>query len=242
MTNTPDHHHNSPLFDPHSEPLREEAPVERLVSLTSLPKDMKEKLAQERRRSSRIGAEALNTIMALNEAISRAEIDTVTGVPNRRVFQRELEGVVQRFGHEDQPEVAVFLGDLNGLKRVNEARGHVGGDEYLYESVQAIRGSMRPTDRVYRIGGDEIAMILIGTKPSEEVVGHLVDRTKRVVNEHLQMPKELYTGISIGGHLLQKGETAGDVFTAIDTELAADKSAFNSSIPRSVLEQDDRRI
>jgi diguanylate cyclase (GGDEF)-like protein len=94
-------------------------------------------------------------------AVSAAALtDGLTGVLNRRGFtdaaEREL-ALARRYG---RPLVIAYV-DVRGLKAVNDTEGHLAGDRLLKEAVDMLRDSARSTDVVGRIGGDELALLLI---------------------------------------------------------------------------------
>jgi diguanylate cyclase (GGDEF)-like protein len=90
--------------------------------------------------------------------------DPLTGALNRQAYNEGvgMDAVGARFG------TAVML-DMDNLKHVNDAYGHAAGDELLRRLVETVRGSIRPTDRVYRWGGDEF-LILFPAALSGDVV------------------------------------------------------------------------
>lgn len=95
----------------------------------------------------------------LAEAEDLADTDVLTPLLNRRAFVRELArnlSFVQRYG---TPASLVYF-DLDGFKGVNDRFGHAGGDEALKTVAQRLLSSVRDSDVVGRIGGDEFGVIL----------------------------------------------------------------------------------
>ncbi|HET7370991.1 MAG TPA: diguanylate cyclase [Gammaproteobacteria bacterium] len=82
--------------------------------------------------------------------------DALTGIPNRRMFVRELE---EATGRRDF-SFALMILDLDLFKQINDDLGHLAGDETLRQIAQRLRHSLRQHDRLARIGGDEFAVLL----------------------------------------------------------------------------------
>jgi diguanylate cyclase (GGDEF)-like protein len=111
----------------------------------------------------------------LQEAFDRARLDSLrdalTGLGNHRAFQEELDDQILEAREEDWT-LALLMIDVDDLKKMNDRRGHAAGDELLRSVSQIIRANMRRTDRGYRIGGDEFALLLPGCSAADaEVVG-----------------------------------------------------------------------
>ncbi|WP_432570188.1 GGDEF domain-containing protein [Kineococcus sp. SYSU DK005] len=89
-----------------------------------------------------------------------AGVDALTDLANRRVWDQSLtreEARCQRYG---QPACVVVL-DLDGLKQVNDTRGHAAGDALLRACARQLREHARAGDLIARLGGDEFAVLLI---------------------------------------------------------------------------------
>lgn len=88
-----------------------------------------------------------------------ANLDALTGIPNRRLFRERFEMEVQRsrrYGHQ----LAVLYIDLDRFKEVNDLYGHDAGDLLLVAAVQRMQGCVRQTDTIARLGGDEFAIMM----------------------------------------------------------------------------------
>jgi diguanylate cyclase (GGDEF)-like protein len=88
-----------------------------------------------------------------------ADSDTLTPLPNRRAFLRRLEALIKQVARHDTPAAVLFI-DLDGLKRINDDFGHQAGDSVLLHVAEQLSLSLRTTDMVARIGGDEFGLIL----------------------------------------------------------------------------------
>jgi diguanylate cyclase (GGDEF)-like protein/PAS domain S-box-containing protein len=91
------------------------------------------------------------------EVLSRT--DPLTGLLNRRAFEAELDGRLDRGGLSSAPGTLVYV-DLDNFKTVNDRGGHARGDEALRAVADLLLRSTRPGDLVARLGGDEFALWL----------------------------------------------------------------------------------
>jgi len=122
-----------------------------------------------------IGAWILVTITVLGVTITTSglvaamrrlsETDPLTRVVNRAGFRRQAHQVFASAARRGQP-VALVLCDIDGLKQVNDAKGHAAGDALITDVVNGWRGVLRGEDVLARIGGDEFAVLLPDTSPS----------------------------------------------------------------------------
>ena len=85
--------------------------------------------------------------------------DTLTGLPNRRALMQALPEAMQRAARLRQP-CAVFFLDLDRFKQINDRYGHDEGDELLRQFAARVRDTVRRTDTVGRLAGDEFVVIL----------------------------------------------------------------------------------
>lgn len=93
--------------------------------------------------------------------------DALTGAWNRRYFDQALPKVLDH-ARLNRQSLTLMLLDVDDFKRYNDQHGHAAGDEILIEAVRLLRACIRPTDRVCRIGGDELAVIFYDPEGSRE--------------------------------------------------------------------------
>ena len=89
--------------------------------------------------------------------------DYLTGLYNRRYFEEEL----RRADMAENLPISVVMGDVNGLKEINDTLGHDAGDKIIVKMSEVIRKGCRDGDIVARIGGDEFAVLLTRTKEKD---------------------------------------------------------------------------
>ncbi|HSK90688.1 MAG TPA: EAL domain-containing protein [Euzebyales bacterium] len=88
-----------------------------------------------------------------------AHFDTLTGLPNRKLFSDRLSQALARARRDGTP-LAVLFCDLDGFKRINDTLGHAHGDDLLREVATRLQRRIRDGDTVARFGGDEYTIIL----------------------------------------------------------------------------------
>jgi diguanylate cyclase (GGDEF)-like protein len=92
-------------------------------------------------------------------ARSDALLDALTGLGNHRAFQEELARQLES-ARRHATALGLLLIDVDDLKKVNDERGHAGGDELLAAVGRVASGALRRSDRAFRVGGDEFAVLL----------------------------------------------------------------------------------
>lgn len=107
---------------------------------------------------------------------SLAETDELTGLNNRRGFERELRRVQSAMLRYDEDGLMLYI-DLDEFKEVNDTHGHAAGDAVLNRVAGVLASSVRETDSVARLGGDEFVVLLTHTSPEHaRVRGEEIER------------------------------------------------------------------
>jgi diguanylate cyclase (GGDEF)-like protein len=153
-------------------------------------------------------ARAINTISeALEETTDAANVDKLTGVPNRRTLVTELFDEVERANRYERPLSVAFV-DIDHFKAVNDTYGHGAGDIVLRGVAQTLQANLRATDMVGRFGGEEFMLILTETNVEEgavltEKLRMLVSKLRFPVEENPDLSVTISIGIAggIGAHL-----------------------------------------
>ena len=144
-----------------------------------------------------------------------ARTDPLTGLWNRRAFDEQLQDAVEI------PTGVLVLLDVDGLKQINDAQGHVAGDQSLQSVAGVLRRSVRSGDVACRWGGDEFALLLLATDlPGGRLV---VDRVRQAL-DRLEPPVHASLG------MVSLGEDGQLAWQRVDQALYAAKAAGGDAV------------
>jgi diguanylate cyclase (GGDEF)-like protein len=144
--------------------------------------------------------------------------DPLTGLANYRQLVEALETEIKRFGRNERP-FAILLLDLDGLKKINDAMGHIVGSRALCRLADMLRLYSREMDTAGRYGGDEFVLILPET--DAEAARLVAQRISRRLAEDGEEPK---ISVSIGMAMYpDDGETSNEILGAADRDLYREK-------------------
>jgi diguanylate cyclase (GGDEF)-like protein/PAS domain S-box-containing protein len=167
----------------------------------------------------------INERRASNQELQRlADEDSLTGLLNRRSFERAIE-IHRQAVSGQRPTGAVLMLDLDGFKQVNDRLGHGAGDKLLVSIAGALRARLRESDIVARIGGDEFGVLLPTADPD---AARAVSRSvlASINHEMLVLGLDAVVTMSIGIAVLDgAGETAEMALIKSDMAMYAAKRA-----------------
>ncbi len=144
--------------------------------------------------------------------------DPLTGLANHRQLVEALETEIKRFGRNERPFVILLL-DLDGLKKINDALGHIVGSRALCRLADMLRLYSREMDTAARYGGDEFVLILPETDP--DAARQVAQRISKRLAEDGEEPK---ISVSIGMAVYpDDGETSNEILGAADRDLYREK-------------------
>ncbi len=160
---------------------------------------------------------------ARRTAEADAMVDALTGISNRKAFDRRLDLEWRRAARYGR-SLGLMVMDLDGFKAVNDVQGHAAGDKVLREVAQRLDGRMRDTDLVARIGGDEFAVICPETGVNELMT------IRRQLSEHATATLDDPVGLSIGvAEYVPGDEDASSILARADESMYRVKRGETSS-------------
>ena len=165
----------------------------------------------------------------LMTARTEAEIDFLTGLVNRRRFERALLEMISDYQSRGYP-FALILIDLDNFKNVNDKYGHPAGDQVLKEIALILKTFLRANNISARIGGEEFAVLVPGASAKEgEIVAERLRNT--IANRTFNTPEdELNITASFGVTGVRKDDTIDTIFARVDKALYEAKNAGKNRV------------
>lgn len=156
--------------------------------------------------------------------------DPLTGLYNRAYFEEELDRM-ERGRHDP---VGLIVSDVDGLKLMNDGRGHAAGDALLIEVTRVLRTCLRDGDVIARVGGDEFGVILPNSP--EATVQEVCDRIRRTTVEHNEKHPDFPVSLSIGYAVRQDASlSVYDLYKMADDNMYREKLQSSTSARSSMI-------
>lgn len=161
-------------------------------------------------------ATALQNLGLLEKVSHMAWHDSLTGLPNRRLFEDRVEQELVRSRRVGEP-VCMFFVDLDYFKGVNDTLGHAAGDDLIRQVSRRLVATVRRQDTVARVGGDEFAILLPGLSEQGDIE-ELAERTLEAMSTPFTVFGEaIDASASIGIAIApEHGDTYDDLLTRAD--------------------------
>ncbi|KAA6459556.1 diguanylate cyclase [Acidobacteria bacterium AB60] len=168
---------------------------------------------------------ALKRVEAQLEQLARYDI--LTGLPNRRYFEEKLAEFLL---HQESGPFAMMFLDIDDFKAINDGHGHAAGDAALKHFTECLKKSVRATDTVARLAGDEFVVLLPGLrkKADAKMIANKIIQSTRLGFEVKN--KSIRTAASIGIAYARAAFVNAEVlFASADRALYAAKSEGGNS-------------
>jgi diguanylate cyclase (GGDEF)-like protein len=157
-------------------------------------------------------ATVLRGLELLEQTWRQANLDPLTGVPNRRAFMTALEEALAADG-------ALLFIDLDGFKSVNDTLGHAAGDRLLTVVAERLSAAIREEDVLARLAGDEFVVLARDVRDRADLA-RLAGRVSAVFEEQVRLgDTAVPVRASIGTTLFTAGQDCQDVLHRADTAM-----------------------
>lgn len=190
-------------------------------------------------RALRYAAEAEQRMADQRQRIAELEslsvTDPLTGLPNRRGFEAPLRQALARARRYGETGLIAYC-DLDNLKEVNDTLGHAAGDKLVQCAAHTLAGSIRETDSVGRLGGDEFGVLMVNTGWKDGV------RRMRTLQWRLDSAGTVHQGsdialrASLGYEPYAPDDTVEEVIHRADMAMYYNKRRRHAGIVRTAAE------
>ncbi|MGE5255699.1 MAG: diguanylate cyclase [Hyphomicrobiales bacterium] len=204
-----------------------------LQEVEQLREAVREKEARDGAKIEKLSHQVAVLNDELQSARSESDRDGLTGILNRRAFDRHLTDLIARNTVKSQI-FALLMIDIDDFKRINDTYGHLTGDSVLVAVVNKCRQSVRGEDVLARYGGEEFAIILTGAslrnavKKGRQICEAIA--TTRYLLEGLPSQETLSLTVSIGVSLCRSGDTGASLVDRADKALYQAKKAGKNRV------------
>ena len=146
----------------------------------------------------KVQAQRLQLEMQNHQLQNMAMLDALTGLLNRRAFEVQAEQAISR-ARRDGTSLAALMLDLDHFKSINDQYGHPAGDAVIKFTADVLGASVRDTDMVARVGGEEFMVLLPVTSP--EAALDVAEKIRQRVSQtphSLNTTESIYISVSVG--------------------------------------------
>lgn len=221
IINTVDKHNNN--IESHTESIMENSEdiknKDIMDSVNKILEELKELKEENRELTQELKKYHKDVILLQEElkiAKTEAEIDFLTGLVNRRRFERALLELLNDLQTKNYPFSLVLL-DIDDFKQINDRFGHPVGDAVLQEIATILKTFLRANAIPSRIGGEEFAVILPGSEL--EAAEHIAERLRRAIENRNFDTQDLKVTASFGVTQAKKTDTLESIFDRVDKAL-----------------------
>ncbi len=175
------------------------------------------------------GLQAINRIRAEKDIRYMSFHDALTGLYNRSFLEQEL----RRLDTPRQLPLSIIMGDVNGLKLLNDTYGHAAGDKLLQKTAEVMHGNCRQEDILARWGGDEFLLLLpqTGEEEARTIARRIKEETGPIVVEMVPLSISLGTATRV-----EQGEDMVKTLNRAEKEMYRNKLAESRGSRNRVLQ------
>ena len=163
--------------------------------------------------------------------------DGLTGVKSKQAYLETEKLIDGKMAAGEAGSFAVVVCDVNGLKAINDTMGHKAGDEYILKASRMIR-EIFPRSPVYRVGGDEFALILTGEEYEERE--QLMDRLHSLSSANISTREAIVSG-GMSAYCPEQDRRLHEVFERADRAMYEEKLLLKS-LGASMREEEPQRL
>ncbi len=158
-------------------------------------------------------------------------LDPLTGVYNRRGFEKEMQSIVNRVTVDGNEYISICSVDMDNLKQINDEHGHAEGDFAILALVKAINDCLEGKDFVARMGGDEFMVVLVGNDLDKHIeFKEKMEKTLVRVSVESLKPYKIHASIGISGPERVAKLDLYESMQIADEKMYANKKRYKSTL------------
>lgn len=157
--------------------------------------------------------------------------DATVGVKNKNGYKKDLDDLKRKYLDKNKElKIGFVLGDMNGLKVINDNYGHAEGDKMISAAAHAMLENMRSAYSIYRTGGDEFVAVYLF--PNDNIVKEEIEKTRRACEKYTYGPVilSIAMGYASGIYTLENN----DIYDKADKEMYIDKAEIKKQHPELI--------
>lgn len=155
----------------------------------------------------------------------QAHHDALTGLANRTLLGIHLDHALAR-ARREKDRLAVLFVDLDQFKPVNDQHGHAVGDRLLSQVAERMRGAIRESDMIARVGGDEFVIVIEGQRNPDDLPTFAEKLIANISRPYNVDGRCLQVGCSIGiAHFPEHGESTAELLATADAAMYVSKAS-----------------
>lgn len=184
-----------------------------IIGVLNIDKEVRQRIQEEE--------EKKRTQEENSKAQEIARRDELTGIRNKFAYKEHIDTLQERIDAGEEPQFAIAVFDINGLKATNDTLGHRAGDELIKASCKLICNTFRHSP-VFRIGGDEFVAILMG----EDFIDRkdIIHRFQAIVEGNIVSGKTPVVAVGASSVRVELDKNISDVFERADALMYENKS------------------
>lgn len=176
-----------------------------------------------------LNRELSRTKESLAEIERLVDVDCLAPIPNRRAFMRRLSWAITMHERYNHPSTILYF-DINEFKQINDHYGHSAGDLAIRHIAQLLTATMRESDFLARVGGDEFAVIMYyaneeAAKKRGAKIAEKLQKTPFVFNG-----KPLHVSSAVGYYSIRSGDDAESALASADMSMYVDKRRSKTTL------------
>ncbi len=173
-----------------------------------------------------ISRDITDLYLAQKKIKEQSLIDELTKTFNRRSFNEHMHEKIDLFNRYGDI-FCILMYDLDNFKKINDKYGHDVGDKILIETTKKVQKTIRKTDFLFRVGGEEFVILL----PKENINNaDIISQKILQFIEEMKIVENITVTVSIGLTQMQKGDTLDTLYKRVDTLLYKSKKEGKNQV------------